>query len=114
LVRALLDCFAPAAAPRACGEHRLEVNGGELVLDTRWEAEARVRHTEFRYVDGAGVANIAAEPERIRVYDLDEMRGLLADAGLELVAAHAGHDLPPVDYRPDSARLVITGCAAPR
>jgi SAM-dependent methyltransferase len=114
--RMLLDCIAPAAAPQACGEHRLEVDGGELVLETRWEAAPRVQHTDYRYVDADGVVNLAPEPERIRVYDLDEVRGMLADAGLELVAAHAGHDLPPVAYEPDSPRLVVvaTGSAAPR
>jgi hypothetical protein len=56
------------------------------------------------------VLNIAAEPERIRVYSLPEWRAMFAAAGLTLTHALADTKLPLVAYDRDHYdNLVIVG-----
>jgi hypothetical protein len=57
--------------------------------------------------------NLSAEPERIRVYNLPELRAMIARAGLEFAAVYANHELPAVPYETDHPdRLVVVAYKA--
>ena len=66
-----------------------------------WEPETCTYVSEFLFIDGDGVLNTAAEPERIRVYSLPEWRDLLEGVGLTLTHALADTKLPLVPYDRD-------------
>lgn len=112
--RLLLDCVAPAWAikPRS---HSWSEYGGGIGFSEKWfDPVTCTRISEFRYLDADGVMNLPAEPERIRVYNLPELRAMIARAGLEFVAAYANHELPTVPYETDHPdRLVVVARKTP-
>lgn len=77
---------------------------------TWWEPETCTYVSEFMFIDGDGVLNTAAEPERIRVYSLPEWRELFAATGLTMIHSLADTKLPLVPYDRDHyGNLVIVG-----
>ncbi len=109
--RLLLDCVAPAWAIKPCSRSWSEYGGGIGFSETWFDPVTCTRISEFRFLDADGVMNLAAEPERIRVYNLPELRVMTVRAGLEFVAAYANHELPTVPYEADHPnRLVVVAC----
>ncbi len=109
--RLLLDCVAPAWAMQPRARTWSEFAGGISIRETWFDPVTCTRVSEFRFLDASGVMNLAAEPERIRVYTLPELHAMLAGAGLEFRAAYANHELPAVPYDADHAdRLVVIAC----
>jgi len=106
--RLLLDCVSPLWAMEPRHRSWSEFGGGISFSETWFDPVTCVRISEFRYLDAGGVMNLLAEPERIRVYTLPELRVMIAQAGLELLGAYANHQLPAVPYDTDnSGRLVV-------
>jgi len=106
--RLLLDCISPQQSGRMRKRHWETLDDGYLLSESHYDPASCVRQTGFLFVDGEGVVSRMEEPERIRIYTLPELMGLLATTGYEYVAAHGGHSLPPVPYdaeHPD--RLVV-------
>jgi hypothetical protein len=69
-----------------------------------------VRADRFLYIDGDGVLNTSAEPERLRVYTVPEVRALFEQVGLAWEAVYGCLSLPPeplVTGRQD--RVVVVG-----
>lgn len=111
--RLLLDCVAPAWAIKPCSRSWSEYGGGIGFSETWFDPVTCTRISEFRFLDTDGVMNLAAEPERIRVYNRPELRVMIARAGLEFVAAYANHELPAVPYETDHPdRLVVVAYKA--
>jgi len=109
--RLLLDCVSPSWAMTPRSRSWSEFGGGISFRETWFDPVTCTRVSEFRYLDASGTMNLVAEPERIRVYALPEMRTMIARSGLEFVAAYANHELPPVPYNTDHPdRLVIVAC----
>jgi SAM-dependent methyltransferase len=105
----LIDVFDPVQMvvrpPQRTWSH---YGGGYGLRNTWWEPESCTYTSEFMFIDADGVLNIAAQPERIRVYSLPEWRELLAGAGLTLTHALADTKLPLVAYDRDHyGNLVI-------
>jgi hypothetical protein len=105
----LIDVFDPVhmvvRPPQRTWSH---YGGGYGLRNTWWEPESCTYTSEFMFIDADGVLNIAAQPERIRVYSLPEWRELLAGAGLTLTHALADTKLPLVAYDRDHyGNLVI-------
>lgn len=107
--RLLVDVFDPARmVVRPPQRSWSSYSGGYGLRSTWWEPETCTYASEFMFIDGEGVINTAAEPERIRVYSLPEWRELLASAGLEITHALADTKLPLVAYnREHYENLVI-------
>jgi SAM-dependent methyltransferase len=107
--RLLVDVFDPASmVVRPPRRSWSQYAGGYGLRTTWWEAETCTYVSEFMFVDGDGVLNTAAEPERIRVYSLPEWRAMLAAVGLELSQALADTKLPLLHYDRDHyGNLVI-------
>jgi hypothetical protein len=68
-----------------------------------------VRTSTFQYIDRDGRLNVAQQPERIRIYTLPELEGMIASAGLELDAVYGSMGLPLTPYSADcrERRLVV-------
>jgi SAM-dependent methyltransferase len=87
-----------------------EVDGGYLLMEAGYDPATCIRHGTWRYLDREGTMNLCAEPERIRVYSLPELRALLAEAGLPLRAAYGSTRLPPRTYgERHHERLIVVG-----
>jgi SAM-dependent methyltransferase len=109
--RLLIDVFDPAQMvvrpPRRTWN---TYAGGYGLRTTWWEPQTCTHVSEFMFVDGDGILNTAAEPERIRVYSLPEWRAMFAAVGLELTHTLADTKLPLVPYDRDHyGNLVIIG-----
>ncbi|MFZ5915427.1 MAG: SAM-dependent methyltransferase [Chloroflexota bacterium] len=106
--RLLLDCVAPAQAMQP-GCRSWSAYGGGIGFRESWfDPITCSLCSDFRFLDADGVMNLCAEPERIRVYSLPELKAMISYAGLEFVAAYANHALPAVPYDIDhSDRLVV-------
>ena len=109
--RVLIDVFDPACMvvrpPQRTWSH---YGGGYGLRTTWWEPETCTYASEFTFIDGEGVLNTAAQPERIRVYSLPEWRALFAAAGLTLTHALADTKLPLAAYdRDHHDNLVVVG-----
>ncbi len=106
--RLLLDCVSPMWATKPRSRSWSEYGGG-IGFSEKWFDPITCTYiSKFRYLDADGVMNLSAEPERIRVYSLPELRAMIDRAGLEFVTAYANHGLPAVPYdaeHPD--RLVV-------
>ena len=108
-----LDCVSPAWAAKPRSRSWSEFGGGIGFSETWFDPVTCTRISEFRFLDADGVMNLAAEPERIRVYNRPELRVMIARAGLEFVAAYANHELPAVPYETDHPdRLVVVAYKA--
>jgi SAM-dependent methyltransferase len=106
--RLLLDCVSPAWAQKPPARYWEKIGDGYLLSESHYDPASCVRQTGFLFIED-GVVSEMAEPERIRVYTLPELMGLLGAVGLSFVSAHGGHDLPPVPYGAEHAeRLVVT------
>lgn len=107
--RLLVDVFDPAQMVVRPPRRTWSAFGGGYGLRTTWwEPETCTYASEFLFIDGEGVCNTAAEPERIRVYALPEWRAMLAGAGLALTHALADTKLPLLAYDRDHyGNLVI-------
>ncbi len=106
--RLLLDCVSPAWVTKPRSRSWSEFGGGISFSESWFDPVTCTRIGESRYLDAEGVMNLAAEPERIRVYNLPELRAMIALADLEFVAAYANHELPAVPYDTDHPnRLVV-------
>lgn len=107
--RTLIDVFDPTEMvirPPRRAWYRLA--GGFGLNHTWWEPETSTYVNEFMYIDPDGTLNIAAAPERIRVYPLPEWRAMLGRVGLTLTHALAETRLPLVPYDRDHyGNLVI-------
>jgi len=105
----LVDVFDPTQmVTRPPRRSWSQYGGGYGLRTTWWEPQTCTYASEFMFIDADGMLNIAAQPERIRVYSLPEWRDLLADAGLSLTHALADTKLPLVPYGRDHyGNLVI-------
>jgi SAM-dependent methyltransferase len=104
----LLDCVSPAWAIKPRSRTWGEYGGGISFRETWFDPVTCTRVSKFCHLDAEGVMNLPAEPERIRVYTLPELRTMVSRAGLEFVAAYANHELPAVPYDVDHPdRLVV-------
>jgi hypothetical protein len=74
------------------------LDGGFLLSETRYNPVTCVRTTNFRYIDRQGRVNVAAEPERIRLYTLPELTGMIEAAGLQVEAVYGRMALPLMPY----------------
>jgi SAM-dependent methyltransferase len=100
--KVLVDVFDPASmVVRPPRRSWSQYAGGYGLRTTWWEPETCTYVSEFMFLDGDGVLNTAAEPERIRVYSLPEWQGMLSATGLELAHALADTKLPLVPYDRD-------------
>jgi SAM-dependent methyltransferase len=109
--RVLIDVFDPTRMvirpPRRSWSR---YGGGYGLRTTWWEPETCTYVSEFAFIDGDGVLNIAVEQERIRVYSLPEWRVMFSGAGLAMTHALADTKLPLVPYDRDHfGNLVIVG-----
>ncbi len=109
--RVLIDVFDPprmvVRPPRRSWSH---YGSGYSLRTTWWEPETSTYVSEFQFIDADGVLNVAAEPERIRVYSLPEWRVLFSEVSLSLTHALADTKLPLVPYDRDHyGNLVIVG-----
>lgn len=87
-----------------------QYGGGYGLRKTWWEPETCTYISEFMFIDGDGVLNTAAEPERIRFYSLPEWRALFSDTGLAMTHSLADTKLPLVPYdRENYGNLVVVG-----
>jgi SAM-dependent methyltransferase len=113
--RVLIDVFDPAQMVVRPPRRSWSEYGGGIGFSHRWwEPETCTYVSEFSFLDGEGVLNRAAEPERIRVYSLPEWRRMLADVGLTLAHALAETRLPATVYDRDHyGNLVIVGQSEP-
>jgi len=113
--RVLIDVFDPAHMVVRPPRRSWSKYGGGIGLSHRWwEPETCTYVSEFSFVDGEGVLNRAAEPERIRVYSLPEWRRMLAEVGLTLTHSLAETRLPATAYDRDHyGNLVIVGQSMP-
>jgi SAM-dependent methyltransferase len=86
-----------------------ELEGGFLLSEVHYDPLACVRTSTFQYIDRDGRLNVAQEPERIRIYTLPELEGMIAATGLELEAVYGSMALPLVPYSADchERRLVV-------
>jgi SAM-dependent methyltransferase len=109
--RVLVDVFDPTRmVVRPARRSWSYFGGGYNLRTTWWEPETCTYASEFLFIDGDGVLNTAAEPERIRVYSLPEWRALCGRVGLTLTHALADTKLPLVPYDRDHyGNLVIVG-----
>jgi len=106
--RVLLDCVSPQWGAKNRQRHWEMVTDGYLLSEAHYDPASCVRQTGFLYIDAKGVVSRMEEPERIRIYTLPELMGLLQATDLEYVAAYGGHSLPPVLYDAANAdRLVV-------
>jgi ubiquinone/menaquinone biosynthesis C-methylase UbiE len=106
--RLLLDCVSPSWATKPRSRSWREFGGGISLSETWFDPVTCTRVSQFRYLDADGVMNLAAQPERIRIYTLPELRTMIARAGVEFVAAYGNHELPTVPYNADHPdRLVV-------
>jgi len=109
--RVFIDVFDPAQmVVRPARRTWSHYGDGYGLRTTWWEPETCTYVSEFMFVDGDGVLNTAAGPERIRVYSLPEWRRLFQDAGLVMTHALADTSLPLIPYdRNHYGNLVIVG-----
>lgn len=86
-----------------------ELDGGFLMMETRYDPLTCVYEATFRYVDSQGRLNVAQEPERIRVYTLPELGQMFSAAGLEFEAVYGQMMLPLTPYGADCRlrRMVV-------
>lgn len=97
--RMLIDVFdPPSMVVRPPRRTWSQYGGGFALNHTWWEPETCTYVNEYLFIDGEGVLNTAAEPERIRVYSLPEWRAMYTAAGLEMTHALADTVLPAVPY----------------
>jgi SAM-dependent methyltransferase len=111
----LIDAFDPTQMVVRPARRSWSEYGGGIGLSHRWwEPETCTYVSEFSFMDGEGVLNRAADPERIRVYSLPEWRSMLASVGLALTHALADTSLPATAYDRDHyGNLVIVGQSVP-
>jgi SAM-dependent methyltransferase len=109
--QALIDVFDPAKmVVRPSRRSWSHYGDGYGLRTTWWEPDTCTYVSEFMFIDGDGVLNTAAEPERIRVYSLPEWRELLGGVGLTLTHTLADTKLPLVPYSRDHYdNLVLVG-----
>jgi SAM-dependent methyltransferase len=94
----LLDCLAPQWAAKPPIRHWEMVEDGYLLSETHYDPASCVCQIAFLYIDADGRINRQEDPERVRVYTLPELMGLLVATDFEYVAAYGGPALPPVPY----------------
>lgn len=111
--RLLLDCVSPAQAIKPRSRSWSAYGGGIGFGESWFDPVASTLEAEFRYLDADGVMNLSAERERIRVYNLPELKGMIAHAGLEWVAAYANHELPAVPYDTDHPERLVAVARKP-
>jgi SAM-dependent methyltransferase len=106
--RLLLDCVSPPWAARPRERSWEFVEDGCLLSETHYDPASCVRTNGFLYIEPGGAVAAMEQPERIRVYTLPELMGLLQATGFEFRSAHGSHALPPVPYDAANAdRLVV-------
>ena len=74
------------------------LDGGFLLSEAHYDPVTCVRTSNFRYIDRQGRVNVAAEPERIRLYTLPELTGMIEAAGLQVEAVYGRMALPLTPY----------------
>jgi SAM-dependent methyltransferase len=111
--RLLLDCVSPAQAIKPRSRSWSEYGGGIGFGESWFDPVASALVGEFRYLDADGAMNLSAERERIRVYNLPELKVMIARAGLEWIAAYANHELPAVPYDADHADRLVAVARKP-
>lgn len=106
--RFLLD-LNEAADLEKSGNSWQAVNDGFLLAAVSYDPTTCVRTSSYRYIDGDGRLNVAEEPERIRVYTLPELTGMITRVGLQVEAVYGRQALPLTRYGPDcrERRLVV-------
>lgn len=106
--RFLLDLNEPGELERPRKSWQ-ELDGGYLLSEVHYDPLTCVRTSRFCYVDREGRLNVAQEPERIRIYTLPELEGMIGAAGLELQAVYGSMALPPTPYSAEcrERRLVV-------
>jgi SAM-dependent methyltransferase len=111
--RLLIDVFDPARMViRPLRRSWSHYAGGYGLRTTWWEPETCTYVSDFMFIDGDGVLNTSAEPERIRVYSLPEWQDMCRQVGLTVTHALADTKLPLVPYDRDHyGNLVIVAQA---
>jgi cyclopropane fatty-acyl-phospholipid synthase-like methyltransferase len=83
---------------------------GSYWEETWFDPATFTSHTRFRFTDSDGVLHLWNDLERIRVYTLPELRGMMKSAGLSPVRAYGDVALPPRPYGVDcSNQLIVAG-----
>lgn len=95
--RFLLDLNDPAQLQKP-GKSWQELDGGFLLSETSYDPLDCVYTNHFYYIDSQGRVNTAAEPERIWVYTLPQLRRMIADARLTVDAVYGKMSLPLTPY----------------
>jgi SAM-dependent methyltransferase len=90
-------------ATRHTGTYPRELGGESFVQQASYDPVRREATVVFEFADGT------TEVHKQRPYDLEDLSGLLADAGLRVVHAFSGFDRSP--YTSESERLI---CVAER
>lgn len=80
----LLDLIVSDSA-ESFGTWTDDLAGGVLRVDNRWDAERRemISHPSWRSDDG-GPELVAPDPERVRIYSIDEIESMLTSARFEI------------------------------
>jgi SAM-dependent methyltransferase len=83
---------------------------GSYWTETLFDPATFTSHSGFRFTDAAGTVHLWEEHERIRVYTLPELRGMLRSAGFRALRAYGDSALPPRPYGVDCSRqLIVVG-----
>jgi len=90
----------------------IRMDDGILLMEHRFDPTTQVLHSDFAYVDPDGALNVYQEQgvlrrELVRIYSLPELKAMLADAGLEFLAAYGEQTLPPVPYSEKTTEWMI-------
>ncbi len=95
------------------GKSWMAINGGYLLIDTRFDAHNKREIGEYFFIDKKGRINTMAKDidrEGNRIYTLRDIKSLLPRAGLHSVKAYEGYILPAKKYTKStqSSTIVIT------
>jgi SAM-dependent methyltransferase len=104
--RFFIDYLSAAHVRDTLVPHSVRHTGDYEIRDTRWidEERGRINKTTSVMLRGTPVQETG---ESVRLYGLDEFRGLLAEGGLRVDAVYGDHDGAPfADSRP---RLIAVG-----
>ena len=82
-----------------------ETEAWTYVRSSRYDADARLHTTEFRLTAPDGTT--ATETHRQRAYTLDEVRGAIGAAGLEVAAAYDEFGTEPADAETERVHWVL-------
>jgi glyoxylase-like metal-dependent hydrolase (beta-lactamase superfamily II) len=104
--RFLVDYLNPAAVRERLVPESVREVGGATVRETRWvegDPPRVIKQVEMTPASGGEWRCT----ESVRLYEEDELRGMLLEAGLEVEAAHGDFDGSP--FGPDSPRMILFG-----